>query len=376
MPAYRHERYVGLAIESILGQTRGDFELLIADDCSDDLCYEVIRSYDDPRIHAVRLEHRSGVSVALNASLARARGTYIAFCASDDLWLPEKLERQVAFLQAHGDIGAVFCRPWQIDPDGARVDDAAHPLGRVFAQASRTNWLAAFFFSGNCLCAVTPLLRGEAMRAIGPFNPLLLQLQDLEYWIRFASRYEIHLSGERLAEYRVVADASNLSALTPERFARVLYETYQVLKLYARGPAAEAVCAVQLDCAPAFDWRPQAPSIELRLANHALQVGLAPHLLFALDRLYDYGRSDASLAAAPDEPRLFTQALFALTGSPRMQSLFGTANPTSHAQAMEGQQRQLAGVEAELAALKAKLAAKPESLGARLRRAFGPDSGG
>ena len=113
LPAYNHAAYVGFAIESILAQTFGDFELLINDDCSPDLTYEVITSYDDARIFPVRQSLRSGVSVTINAAMRRARGKYIAFCASDDIWLPEKLQRQVAQMESHPEGVPAWLRPLQ-----------------------------------------------------------------------------------------------------------------------------------------------------------------------------------------------------------------------------------------------------------------------
>ena len=126
MPAYNHAAYVGFAIESILAQSFGDFELLINDDCSSDLTFDVIRSYEDPRINAVRQPLRSGPSVNLNAAMRRARGKYIALCASDDLWLPEKLERQLVYMESHPEVAALFGIPWLIDSDGTRMADSAH----------------------------------------------------------------------------------------------------------------------------------------------------------------------------------------------------------------------------------------------------------
>lgn len=111
MPAYNHAAFVGFAIESILAQTFGDFELLINDDCSSDLTLDVICSYDDPRISVVRQTLRSGPSVTINAGMRRARGKYLAFCASDDLWLPEKLARQVPYMEAHPQVAALFSKP-------------------------------------------------------------------------------------------------------------------------------------------------------------------------------------------------------------------------------------------------------------------------
>ena len=118
MPAYRHERYVAVAIESILAQDCPDMELVINDDCSPDGTFDVISRYRDPRIRAERNTIRSGPSVTLNSALRRARGRYIALCSSDDRWLPGKLQQQLAHLEQHRHLGASFFRPRLIDSEG------------------------------------------------------------------------------------------------------------------------------------------------------------------------------------------------------------------------------------------------------------------
>lgn len=261
MPAYNHARFVGFAIESILAQTFADFELLITDDCSPDITYEVIRSYDDPRIKAVRPELRSGPSVTINASMRRARGKYIGFCASDDMWLPEKLERQVPYLKTHPDVAALFSKAWFIDADGTRLPDSAHgQLASGFGGENfdRRQWLAWLFRNGNCLCAATPLLRADAVRTIGEFNPLMLQLQDYDYWVRLLGGHELWLSTERLVEYRVDSDGANISKGSMAAYARTTYESYRVLCHFADGYAADALAATPLMGEPLFTWQPAA----------------------------------------------------------------------------------------------------------------------
>ena len=355
MPAYNHARFVGYAIESILAQTFGDFELLITDDCSPDLTFEVIRSYDDPRIIAVRQDLRSGPSVTLNASVRRARGKYIALCASDDLWLPEKLARQVPYMEAHPQVAALFGKPWFIDSDGARLPDSAHgQLARDFGGENfdRRQWLAWLFRNGNCLCAATPLLRTDAMRAVGEFDPLMLQLQDYDYWVRLLGRYELRLSPDRLVEYRVDSDGANISKGSMAAYARTTYESYRVLCHFADGDAADALAATPLMGEPLFTWQPAAPSRDLQLAQHALEcadaTSIAPsHFLFAMDCLHRHGRRENALVGAPGETRLFTLPLFEVTGSSLAQNvLLGISKTISAEKALIAMQRELDGLRA------------------------------
>ena len=101
-PSYNSATYIGKTIESIQAQTYTNWELLITDDCSSDDSRVVIQSYanKDPRIKLIVLEKNSGAGVARNKSIAAAKGRYIAFCDSDDRWYPDKLEKQLAYMNA------------------------------------------------------------------------------------------------------------------------------------------------------------------------------------------------------------------------------------------------------------------------------------
>lgn len=102
IPSYNCASFIGETIESILSQTYNNWELLITDDCSSDNSREVIQSYaeKDPRIKLFSLDRNSGAGVARNNSIRAALGRYIAFCDSDDRWYPDKLEKQLAYMNA------------------------------------------------------------------------------------------------------------------------------------------------------------------------------------------------------------------------------------------------------------------------------------
>ena len=102
MPAYNCEQYIADAIQSVLAQTYTNWELLIVDDCSTDSTAEVVKTFTDPRIHYQCNAHNMGAALTRNAALKIAKGHYIAFLDSDDLWAPEKLEHQIAFMEQNG----------------------------------------------------------------------------------------------------------------------------------------------------------------------------------------------------------------------------------------------------------------------------------
>jgi len=104
MPAYNSQRFIGETIQSVQAQTYPNWELLITDDCSVPEVELVVSSYSklDPRVKYFKLKENSGPAVARNNSIANAKGRYLAFLDSDDLWMPEKLKTQLDFMQTKG----------------------------------------------------------------------------------------------------------------------------------------------------------------------------------------------------------------------------------------------------------------------------------
>lgn len=107
MPVYKTAPYLREAMDSMLSQTFTDFELIVLDDCSPDNAGEILDSYTDPRIVRYKGEKNAGLSNVLNVGIGMARGKYIARMDSDDLSMPERLQIQVDYLEAHPDIDLV-----------------------------------------------------------------------------------------------------------------------------------------------------------------------------------------------------------------------------------------------------------------------------
>ena len=102
MPAYNCGRFIRGSIGSVLAQTYTAWELLIVDDCSTDDTAAIIASYQDERIHYSRNNQNMGAALSRNKALREAKGKYIAFLDADDSWMPEKIEKQVAFMEQNG----------------------------------------------------------------------------------------------------------------------------------------------------------------------------------------------------------------------------------------------------------------------------------
>jgi len=98
MPNYNGQKYLQAAIDSVLAQSYENWELIIADDNSDDHSLEIIQSYKDPRIHLICNSHNCGAAVSRNKAITEASGRWIAFLDGDDLWEKEKLENHIAFM--------------------------------------------------------------------------------------------------------------------------------------------------------------------------------------------------------------------------------------------------------------------------------------
>lgn len=102
MPSYNTAEYIKQSIQSVIDQTYTNWELIIVDDCSTDNTDEIVKSIDDDRIIYLKNEKNSGAAVSRNRALKEAKGKWIAFLDSDDLWLPEKLEKQLHFMKSNG----------------------------------------------------------------------------------------------------------------------------------------------------------------------------------------------------------------------------------------------------------------------------------
>lgn len=123
MPAYNCEAFIGMAMDSVRAQTCMNWELIVVDDCSTDATPRIVQDYaqKDPRIRCHQLAANQGAAAARNAATEMARGRYLAFLDSDDLWTPDKLEKQLAFMRENG--YAFTCTGYgKIDESGSRLN--------------------------------------------------------------------------------------------------------------------------------------------------------------------------------------------------------------------------------------------------------------
>ena len=290
MCSYNHEKYVAQAIKSVLNQSFADFELVIVDDGSSDKTVQEIEKFSDSRIRFFRFSHNRGAGLAAQRCLEELRGEYIAVLNSDDIFLPGKLEQQVSFLEKHPEVGAVFSRAEIIGENGLSLQEKDHFYYQVFNQEnrSRQEWLRHFFYKANCLCHPSVMIRRTVQNEIGAYDPRLMQLADLDFWMRLCKKYEIFILPEKLSAFRVREGEANTSGARPVARYRTSMETLQVLRHYLDFETIEEFMAVFPGCPPTL--RPSEPTlIPLSLARLILETGepaFCEYRLFALQILY------------------------------------------------------------------------------------------
>lgn len=208
LTSFNHEKYIREAMDSVLNQTFTDYELIIWDDASSDGSWAVINSYSDLRIKAFRNEvTKRGIYGINKAIFEVATGEYIAIHHSDDVWEFDKLEKQVAYLETHSEIGAVFTWVGIVDENGAKLEN------NWFDQENKTRWqwLNQFFLEQNHLNHPSVLIRRECYQDVGMYRYGLAQTGDAEMWSRVLVRFSIHVIQERLTKHRLFSDKSNTS---------------------------------------------------------------------------------------------------------------------------------------------------------------------
>lgn len=234
LTSYNHAKHLRESIESVLSQTFKDFELHIWDDGSTDNSWEIISSYSDKRIRAVRNKANSFLDCFIDHISRSAFSEYIAIHHSDDIWEPQKLEKQVAFLDANPDVGAVFTKVKLIDEDGSPFKDENHLYYKAFEQPNRTRfeWLNHFFYAGNALCHPSILIRRVCYEECGAYRYGLAQLPDFDMWVRLCLKYEIHVLPEKLIQFRIRNNEANTSGDRPEMHIRLQFEFLQIYSNY------------------------------------------------------------------------------------------------------------------------------------------------
>ena len=197
LPCFNGARWLNMAIESVLAQTNENFELLVIDDGSTDASRKIVFSYlHDKRIHYV-YQSNQGFSAALNRGIKESCGDVIGFIGQDDLWLPNKLEIQIEFLNEQEDIDLVYSNYYAINSCGQVLWEirSKSPDFR-----SRQLLIRSLFLS-NFMGFETVLLKRKCFE-VGLFDECMLAFSDHDMWLRIADHFNIGYLDKALVKKR------------------------------------------------------------------------------------------------------------------------------------------------------------------------------
>ena len=215
IPTYNRSHVVDRAVRSALAQTHRDVEIIVVDDGSTDDTAARVRTFTDPRVRYVARPHR-GVSATRNAGVALATTELVAFLDSDDVWRPDKLERECAFLARHPEVDAVFSDLEKHDgavlvPSfmrasptfGRRLGTARYTDGLVLSRRDMyLDLLQEVFVKPSALT-----IRRAAFLAAGGFDESWSSSEDWEFLLRFSKRARFGFIDRPLAELRISGDS-------------------------------------------------------------------------------------------------------------------------------------------------------------------------
>lgn len=206
--AYNSGHLLRATVDSMLAQTYPPSEIIVVDDGSTDDTARVARSYGG-RVRVLSEPHR-GQPAARNAGVLISEGDFIAFCDSDDIWHPRKLEAQIKLSQTGG-FAWVICEAGWMHRDGTPAQVKMPP--------SREGDVLASLFLGNFIKSATPLIRREVFEVVGGFNeaPQARIGEDWDMWLRIAARYPLGVVHETLATVRIHENSMLATSTDRER---------------------------------------------------------------------------------------------------------------------------------------------------------------
>lgn len=203
MTVYNAAPWLREAIDSIVSQTYGGWELVAIENGSTDASPAILASYDDPRIRVIALRENIGRTPALRHAFDLARGEYIAVLDADDVAAPTRLEKQVAFLDAHPGVSVVGSWVRRIDGEGRDIGRWAPPT-----EAAQLHDHLGF---ANPIIHSAAMYRADLAREVGGYPLEYSYAQDCGLWLRLAERGPIAVIGEYLSSHRTLPGSMTVS---------------------------------------------------------------------------------------------------------------------------------------------------------------------
>jgi teichuronic acid biosynthesis glycosyltransferase TuaG len=221
-PAYNAARFIRETIKSVQAQTFTDWEMIVIDDCSTDDTKDVVEeeAIKDPRIRLIRMDKNSGQARARNRGIREARGKYMAFLDSDDLWLPEKLALQTEFMEQNG-CALTYTSYKKINENG---DAISNPL--KFPPVVNLDSL----LKSNYIGCLTAVYNAEKMGKV--YMPNIAKREDYALWLKILSMgYKAYLVDRCLAMYRVRAGSVSNNKASAAFYQWKVYREVEKLSL-------------------------------------------------------------------------------------------------------------------------------------------------
>lgn len=226
LTAYNSERFIARAMQSMLDQTFRDLELIVVDDCSKDGTWQAIEQLAarDARIVPLRNERNLNLARSLNRGIAEARGRYIVRMDHDDESMPDRVEKQVAFLDAHSDVGIVGSAMQIMDENGTVIGVRRYNL--------TDESIRRHIFLYSPFCHPATALRKDVLDAAGGYDHAFNPAEDYELYFRLGLFAKFANLDEPLLRYRVVKGTSMTTAGT----RRLEAATIAVRRKYSKVP--------------------------------------------------------------------------------------------------------------------------------------------
>jgi hypothetical protein len=280
------ERFVAQAVESILAQTTTDLELLVVDNASSDGTPRILSTLarGDARLRLHRLGPDAGLAAALNFACEQAQGPLIARMDGDDVASPDRLERQAAFLDAHGSVALVGGAATVIDDSGQARRTLRPPTDDARIRSS--------LVERNCIIHSTVTMRRDALRRLGGYRAGFVHAEDYDLWLRLAERHPLANLPEVVLQYRV----------HPEQVSHQALEQQVLSTLAARAAARRRRAGID-EGSVGEKSVARSDLAALGIAEDAVQSALATAYLHRAADLGDVDRprlAAAALARTPD----------------------------------------------------------------------------
>jgi glycosyltransferase involved in cell wall biosynthesis len=218
IPTYNRTDFLKLTLQSVLNQTYQNFEIIVVDDGTpNNDNFFLCQTFE--KVRYIKIENSGGPAKPRNVGIHEAKGKYIAFVDDDDMWMPNKLEKQVAVLEDNPDFGIVHCCCQVIDESGIEKKEV---IGRPGSLDVKHGDVSMRMMGNWTLMMPTPLIRRNVIDKVGLFNEKIpSSLEDVEFWTRCSFVTQFYYMDDPLAKYRV--HSTNISSDTSKYLELPLY---------------------------------------------------------------------------------------------------------------------------------------------------------